>query len=121
MDFYDRGGDSRGNFANNTTGYKGNASNLPPAIFPLGLTNAEKSNLVAFLKSLTDDRVRWEQAPFDHPSLRVPNGHPYNEFTVIGIGPTNQAVDDYISIPAVGAAGRSNKLGPLKPFDAGLQ
>jgi len=61
------------------------------------------------------------RSSFDHPSLRVPNGHPYNEFTVIGIGPTNQAVDDYISIPAVGAAGRSNKLGPLKPFDAGLQ
>jgi hypothetical protein len=85
------------------------------------LTDIEKANLVAFLKALTDERVRWEQAPFDHPSLRVPNGHPYNEYIVLGIGPLKQAVDQYISVPAIGAAGRPNTLGPLKPFDAGLQ
>jgi cytochrome c peroxidase len=122
VDFYDRGGDSRGDFGVNTTGYKNNPSNLPPEILPLHLTVTEKANLVAFLKSLTDERVRWEQAPFDHPSLRVPNGHPYNEFVVLGIGTLKQAVDQYISIPAVGAAGRAAKLlGPLKPFDASLQ
>jgi hypothetical protein len=85
------------------------------------LTDTEKANVVAFLKALTDERVRWEQAPFDHPSLRVPNGHPYNEYMVMGIGPLKQAVDQYISLPAIGAAGRPNTLGPLKPFDAGLQ
>ena len=119
VEFYNRGGDSRGDFGVNTTGYKNNASNLPPEIMPLNLLDTEKANLVAFLKALTDERVRWEQAPFDHPSLRVPNGHPYNEFVVLGVG--SQAVDQYISIPAVGAAGRPVKLGPLKPFDAGLQ
>jgi hypothetical protein len=28
---------------------------------------------VAFLKSFTDERVRWEMAPFDHPSIVLPN------------------------------------------------
>jgi cytochrome c peroxidase len=122
VEFYNRGGDSQGTFGVNTTGYKLNPSNLPPAIFPLNLSQGEKDDLVAFLKSLTDERVRWEQAPFDHPSLRVPNGHPYNEFMVLGIGTTKQAVDQYLSIPAIGAAGRSAKplLGPILPFDAGL-
>jgi cytochrome c peroxidase len=120
VEFYNRGGDSRGDFGINTTGYKNNPSNLPPEILPLRLTDIEKANLVAFLKALTDERVRWEQAPFDHPSLRVPNGHPFNEFSVLGMGSPKQAVDDYLAVPAVGAAGRSAKLGPLLPFDAGL-
>ena len=120
VEFYNRGGDSRGDFGTNTTGYKNNPSNLPPEIMPLHLTDTEKANLVAFLKALTDERVRWEQAPFDHPSLRIPNGHPYNEFVVLGVGPLKQAVDDYISLPAIGAAGRSAKLGPITSFDAGL-
>jgi cytochrome c peroxidase len=30
--------------------------------------------LVAFMKSLTDERVRNQKAPFDHPELFVPNG-----------------------------------------------
>ena len=25
--------------------------------------------------ALTDERVRWERAPFDHPQLFVPDGH----------------------------------------------
>src|SRR5262249_4026174 len=41
---------------------------------PLGLSEADKNALVAFLVALTDDRVRYEKAPFDHPSLTVPNG-----------------------------------------------
>ena len=122
VEFYNRGGDSRGDFVVNTSGYQNNTSNLPPEIFPLHLTDSEKASQVAFLKSLTDERVRWEQAPFDHPSIRVPNGHPYNEFSVMGIGPLKQAVDQYISVPAIGAAGRAAKnLGPLVPFDAGLK
>ena len=37
--------------------------------------DADADLLVKFLLSLTDDRVRWEQAPFDHPQLFVPNGN----------------------------------------------
>ena len=78
--------------------------------------------MVAFLKSLTDERVRWEKAPFDHPSLTIPNGHPVNEMLVKQNAKTIYAVDDTIVIPAIGAAGRaSKKLGALVPFDAGLK
>jgi hypothetical protein len=30
--------------------------------------------LVAFMKSLTDDRVRFKSGPFDHPEIFIPNG-----------------------------------------------
>lgn len=65
IDAYDRGGDF-------------GAQNQPvpdPTIRVLGLSDAEKSDLVSFLLSLTDERVRWQRAPFDHPSICVPHGH----------------------------------------------
>ena len=43
---------------------------------PLLLGKVERDAIVAFLKSLTDERVRTDRAPFDHPELIVPNGHP---------------------------------------------
>ncbi len=33
------------------------------------------ADLVAFLRTLTDERVRLQKAPFDHPELVIPNGH----------------------------------------------
>jgi cytochrome c peroxidase len=122
VEFYNRGADGRGTEFGNTTGYGQNLTNRAPAILPLHLSATDKANLVAFLKALTDDRVRWEKAPFDHPELRVPNGHPINENQVTRDGPLRQAVDDLVDIPAVGAAGRAaKKLPPLMPFDAGLK
>jgi cytochrome c peroxidase len=56
----------------------------------------DKIAVVAFLKSLTDERVRSQSAPFDHPSLTVPNGA-----TVTNGILTEQT----ITIPATGAAG----------------
>ena len=121
VDFYNRGGDGRGSDPANTTGYHQNPTNRAPAIFPLGLTAVDKANLVAFLKALTDDRVRWEIAPFDHPQLSVPNGHPGDESKVQGPGPSQDAKDDLLILPAVGAAGRGAKgLPPLTSFDSGL-
>ena len=77
---------------------------------------------MAFLKALTDDRVRWEKAPFDHPSLTIPNGHPLSETYVIKNGNTTQAMDDSMTLPAVGAAGRSaKKMSPLVSFDSNLR
>src|SRR5262249_17163876 len=74
--FYNRGGDRRGVAGGgNTTGFGVNPSNLDVDIEPLGLTSGQQDDLVAFLRSLTDDRVRWEQAPFDHPQLAVMEGH----------------------------------------------
>jgi cytochrome c peroxidase len=64
VDFYSRGGDF----------HEANIDNLDPRIENLAFSATEKANLVAFLKSLTDDRVRFSKAPFDHPALSVPNG-----------------------------------------------
>jgi hypothetical protein len=53
-------------------------------IEPLGvpaLTPAEIDALVAFMETLTDERVVYRRAPFDHPQLFVPNGHPGNSST----------------------------------------
>jgi cytochrome c peroxidase/FtsP/CotA-like multicopper oxidase with cupredoxin domain len=100
VDHYNRGGDFG----------KDNAFNLAPAIVPLGLTEAEKIDLVSFMLSLTDDRVKMERAPFDHPSICIPNGHL--------TGPTAPATslnapDDTMCLDAVGSEGRSS---PLTPF-----
>ena len=54
--------------------HEANIDNLDPRIRDLGLSDTDKANLVAFLKSTTDERVRFAKAPFDHPSLVVPNG-----------------------------------------------
>ncbi|MUG91623.1 cytochrome C peroxidase [Scytonema sp. UIC 10036] len=96
IDFYNRGGDFRGT----------ESGSLPP----LNLTEEEKEALVAFLKGLTDERVRYEKEPFDHPQLLVTNGHPGNETSVTDDG-TGKATDGaLLEIPAVGRHGRVNPL-----------
>lgn len=71
VDFYTRGG----NFP------VANINDRDPLINQLGALGggggpAAMAALVAFMKSLTDERVRNESAPFDHPELRIPNGDP---------------------------------------------
>ena len=84
----------------------------------LGLTSSDVDDIVAFMKALTDDRVRWEKAPFDHPSLTIPNGHVGDENKV----KLNPAIEQTLVVPAVGAAGRKPKgLPALQSFDAGLK
>ena len=61
VEFYDNGG----NFCDF------NSHDLDPDIRSLGLSDDEKRNLVKFMLSLTDDRVRYKKAPFDHPSLKI--------------------------------------------------
>ena len=92
VDFYNRGGD----FAIENLGP------LSPNIHPLGLDDTQKSSLVAFLKTLTDDRVRCELAPFDHPAIALPEGSTSNA----AAGKPTQAEDLITNIPAVGAGGR---------------
>ncbi len=122
IEFYNRGGNARGSVSANTTGFGPNPSNLAPTVQPLRLPPEDRAALAAFLKALTDERVRWEKAPFDHPELHLPNGHPTNEVSVVRNGATIQALDTVITLPAVGAAGRAAKgLPPLKPFEANLQ
>jgi len=122
IDFYNRGGDGAGSDSSNTTGFGINPTNRAPAIFPLNLSADDKASLVALLKSLTDERVRWEKAPFDHPSLTIPNGHPTDERSVNKNSGNIYAQDTLVTIPAVGAAGRAAvKLPALTSFDAGLK
>jgi cytochrome c peroxidase/cytochrome oxidase Cu insertion factor (SCO1/SenC/PrrC family) len=104
--FYNRGGD----FA------LANQDNLDPNVHPLLLTGPEREALVAFLHALTDERVRYEKAPFDRPSLNIPNGGSGHIIDFFGV----PAMDDRIEIPAVGAAGNGMGLGtpgtPLRNF-----
>ena len=97
VDFYSRGGDRRSldtpeeryksepALARNDTTGTGplgetigpdgkRGSNLAADIEPLALIDYEKDALVAFLQSLTDDRVRCHKAPFDHPELPMSIG-----------------------------------------------
>jgi cytochrome c peroxidase len=108
LEFYNRGGNRRGPNGNDTTGFGPNPTNLDPDIEPLGLTKEERAAIIAFLKTLTDARVPEESAPFDHPQLFVPHGHPGNTAQVTA-GTKNRATDAVLEIPAVGALGRSAK------------
>jgi hypothetical protein len=72
---------------------------------------------VAFLKRpLTDDRVRWEKAPFDHPELLVPNGQLGNESATLDLNLDGKADDTFMTIAPTGAGGRLFLLGPIEPF-----
>jgi len=105
VQFYDRGG----NFC------KFNFDDLDPDIQRIGLSARQEEDLVAFLAALTDDRVRRKAAPFDHPELKVPNGHPGDENAVTRtqvVDGVTQGQDQLLVIPAVGAAGTT----PLPTF-----
>jgi hypothetical protein len=65
-----------------------------------------QERLVAFLLSLTDERVRTQQAPFDHPSLTCPTAT------------ARPGTDNMLAIPAVGRYG--NALLPLRRFLSNL-
>jgi cytochrome c peroxidase len=110
VEFYARGGNFDGR------------SKQFGTVFPqpeLQLDAAARADLVAFLKSLTDERVRYERAPFDHPELFVPHGHPGDHTRITSAHPLDASLgdDEMIVIPAVGAAGRAQ---PIEPFESGL-
>ena len=107
VDFYNRGGDFSAQ----------NLANLDPNIQGLGLTDSQKTNLVLFLESLTDERVRWERAPFDHPALCVPNGAGGDTSKVTPTKGTQEATDTLLCLPAVGANGATKPLIPFLGLD----
>lgn len=111
VEFYDTGAGKFGNFP----GFgDDNSNDLDPDIVELNLSDDEEKALVIFMKALTDDRVRYEKAPFDHPQLFIPNGHPGGTSSVTPNGSTGEAMDSFVEVPAVGANGRLN--GPPKNF-----
>jgi cytochrome c peroxidase len=101
VEFYDRGGDF------NTFGEE--HQYMDADIDNLGLTLQDKTDLVDFMRNaLTDPRTVNQAAPFDHPQLLTPNGHPQsaNGYPVI-VDPKNpgQATNQFMEIPAVGKNG----------------
>jgi cytochrome c peroxidase len=126
--FYDRGGDRVSDGGCDTTAFGDACSNLDPDIQPLGLDATVRyiegesvtaaAALVRFLEALTDERVRYEQAPFDHPELVIPDGHAGNQKKITRI------VDDRAAgiprvIPAVGADGAPVPLDTFLGLDPG--
>jgi cytochrome c peroxidase len=100
LDFYDRAGDA----------HEGMVTLDGIQIEPmsiLGLTPEEKAALMAFLLSLTDERVRFQQAPFDHPQLFVPNA--------VGAPRMIMPGDQLMEIPAVGRFGGPPQKKFLEP------
>ena len=101
VDFYARGGDFQPILSRD-------GEIKPLSTLTLGKTPGEveqaKEALVAFLQSLTDDRVRYQKAPFDHPQLWVTDGHPGNSTSVTNDG-SGKATDDMKEIVAVGRNG----------------
>ena len=110
---------------------KGNVA-LPSNTFQHNLVNAvslagespeDRAAVVEFLKTFTDDRVRYEKAPFDHPQVIVPHDHIGDSTSVTAGNPIagNLAKDEMLDIPAVGANGsfESNGVTPksLEPFE----
>jgi cytochrome c peroxidase len=107
VDFYLRGGDFP------------DGGNLGPGIRQRNLSANDREALVAFLKSLSDDRVRFERAPFDHPELCIPVGHveAAPDFLKLDAGDGRfllSAADRLVAIPAVGRNGNSV---PLQTFE----
>ena len=68
------------------------------------ITSTERDQLLAFLLALTDERVRTRKAPFDHPQLFVPNGHPGSTTSVTNDG-FGYATDSLTEIPPTGRNG----------------
>jgi cytochrome c peroxidase len=83
VDFYSRGGDFP-------------SVDIDPRLERASFGTLDKVAVVAFLKSLTDERVRNQSAPFDHPSLTIPNG---------GVVSNGVLTEQMITIPATGAGG----------------
>jgi cytochrome c peroxidase len=112
VEYYDRGGDF-------TDGLN-IIPNIDADIQPLGLTDQQKSDLVDFLRNgLTDLRVVKQAAPFDHPQLFLPDGHPVDTATGYPVknDPSHpgQATDlpyPMFEIPATGRKGGA----PQKTF-----
>jgi cytochrome c peroxidase len=84
------------------------------SLVPWGPDPDERVTIPAFLAALTDERVRFERAPFDHPELCVPIRHQANRTAAAGRGAPGRATERWASIPPVGATG--NRV-PLQTFE----
>ncbi len=84
-------------------------------MIPLQLTPEERTGVIDFMKSFTDERVRCDAAPFDHPELIIFNGHKGKDKYGFRV-----AADKKVRLPAVGAYGYSDASGLCLPNDGDL-
>jgi hypothetical protein len=90
-----------------------NLGDLAPNIHPLGLDTGQIEDIVAFLDTLTDDRVTCEMAPFDHPEIRIANGAKTKDGSLAEDKKNpGQSKDQLERIEAVGAGGRPANFTP---------
>ncbi len=102
VQFYTRGADFR----------KTNIQNLDPDVHGISQLQGNPESIaavVAFLKHLTDERVRLQKAPFDHPELVLVNGHSTTTMP--------RATDNLVVLSATGAQGGK----PLQTFEQVLE
>jgi cytochrome c peroxidase len=102
VQFYGRRGDFPGD------------GNLGTGIPAINLNANERTQVAAFLRALTDDRVKYERAPFDHPSLCVPNGFEEDSPGVLRVLSGALGTDKWALIPE---SGRGGNAVPLQAFD----
>jgi cytochrome c peroxidase len=105
--FYSRGGDFPSD------------GNIGPGIEQHNLTAGNQTVLVNLLKAMTDDRVRLERAPFDHPELCVPVAAQQTDAQALVPDTSNpqftaSALEQWAGIPAVGRGGNA---APLQTFE----
>lgn len=104
VEFYARGGNFPGtNFVNLDADIEGipglDTSVADPVLAAAAETRIQA--LVAFLsRGLTDERVQFDRAPFDHPELVMPEG----------TRGRNASRDTMVRIPAVGRNGRAGEI-----------
>jgi cytochrome c peroxidase len=105
MEFYRR----RGDFVDE--------GSIAPALLNVRV-GGRGARLAAFMKALTDDRVKFERAPFDHPAICVPNGYPEAAPGVLlpdeALPGEPVARDAWLLMPAVGRGGNAV---PLQTFE----
>ena len=105
IEFYARGGD----FGNN-------------AIRPFNMSSTQKASLAAFLRALTDERVRFERAPFDQPELCVPAGHvelrPGVLIAALAWQYPRSSLENWAGLAAVGGGGTRDAVADFRG-DAG--
>jgi cytochrome c peroxidase len=108
IQFYSRGGDF------GTAGV-----DLDSNMKRLGLSASDITAVAAFLRSLTDERVRNQSAPFDHPSIDIPNGADGTNLSVAAdpAVPGKAADAAMLHLDATGRNGGA----PLLRFADGLQ
>jgi cytochrome c peroxidase len=121
--FYNRGGDVVGD------------PDLADSVEPLNLTEGQQAELVAFLRALTDERVLFRQAPFDHPELFIAHGHGGDERMLDcmaatrtpALGPDDEEraigfrLNSCEHIEQIFAVGRDGSAEALRPFAAILK